>query len=193
MREAKSVYFEPEIRVKMLREVVYPVIYLSSWQTAEKISALFRHKLRVERSIAGITDDAEREELHHRLGQLYTSYVELVRDSSPEAEVDAERCECAVAAEFARIEAEREAEEPEEQVCIEELSPTVKWLEARVSMLWATAVKSLYALPFSADEIDQLDRELSHIERSLAAEPATQLKAAILDEIELIRVLLLAE
>jgi len=42
MRGYKTVFFEPEIRVKMLAELVYPVISRSAWQTEDKIRALFK-------------------------------------------------------------------------------------------------------------------------------------------------------
>lgn len=47
MREYKMLFFEHGLRVEMLKELVYPVIFRSSWQTGDKIHALFRHKLRV--------------------------------------------------------------------------------------------------------------------------------------------------
>jgi len=43
----------------MLKELVYPVIFRSSWQTEDKIRALFRHKLR--ESITELRDAKERE------------------------------------------------------------------------------------------------------------------------------------
>jgi hypothetical protein len=90
-----------------------------------------------------------------------------------------EQIACPVAAEFVRLEADKEAEE------VEAPSATLKWLEARVRMLWATAVHR--------GKIELIDRELSRIEPKLAAEPAPQVKAAIIEEIELIRALLLAQ
>jgi len=61
MRGYKKAFFEPEIRVEMLKELVYPVIFRSSWQIEDKIRALFRHKLRVDKSITELRDAKERE------------------------------------------------------------------------------------------------------------------------------------
>jgi len=102
MRGYKKVLFEPEIRVEMLKELVYPVIFRSSWQTEDKIRALRRHKLRVDKSITELRDAKEREKLCTILNELYTYYIALLGGSS----ADVEKCESAVTEEFERQEIE---------------------------------------------------------------------------------------
>lgn len=140
MHGYKNVFFEPEIRVEMLKELVYPVIFRSPWQTEDKIRALVRHKFRVDKSITVLRDANEREELRTNLNELYTYYIALLGVSS----ADVEKCESEVTEEFERLEREANSDIPAKSESAEKVSTSVKRLNARVGMLQAHAVKRAY-------------------------------------------------
>ena len=192
MRGDKTVFFEPEIRVKMLAELVYPVISRSAWQTEDKIRALFRHKLRVDKSITELKDATatEREDLCATLNALYAYYIALLGVSS----ADVENCESAVKEEFKRIEIEVKAAIPSyKSEFAEEVSTSVKWMEARVGMLRAHTMKKSYThQSFTEDELAKFVRDLDGIETKLSEEPHSQVKRDLYVEIERVRELLLS-
>ncbi len=190
MRGYKTVFFEPEIRVKMLAELVYPVIFRSAWQTEDKIRALFRHKLRVDKSITELRDATDREDLCATLNALYTYYIALLGVSS----ADVENCESAVKEEFKRIEIEVKAAIPSSKnEFAEEVSTSVKWMEARVGMLRAHTMKKSYMhQSFTEGELAKFIRDLDSIETKLSEEPHSQVKRDLYVEIERIRELLLS-
>ncbi|MEA2075318.1 MAG: hypothetical protein U9O85_06245 [Euryarchaeota archaeon] len=189
MREYKTVFFEPEIRVKMLAELVYPVIFRSAWQTEDKIRALFRHKLRVDKSITELRDATDREDLCATLNALYTYYIALLGVSS----ADVENCESAVKEEFKRIEIEVKAVILSKSKFAEDVSTSVKWMEARVGMLRAHTMKKSYMhQSFTEDELATFVRDLDSIETKLSEEPHSQVKRDLYVEIERIRELLLS-
>ena len=190
MRGYKTVFFEPEIRVKMLAELVYPVISRSAWQTEDKIRALFRHKLRVDKSITELRDATKREDLCATLNALYTYYIALLGVSS----ADMENCESAVKEEFKRIEIEVKAVIPSSKnEFAEEVSTSVKWMEARVGMLRAHTMKKSYMhQSFTEGELATFIRNLDSIETKLSEEPHSQVKRDLYVEIERIRELLLS-
>lgn len=192
MRGDKTVFFEPEIRVKMLEELVYPVIFRSAWQTEDKIRALFRHKLRVDKSITELKDATatEQEDLCATLNALYAYYIALLRVPT----ADVENCERAVKEEFKRIEIEVKAAIPSyKNGFAEEVSTSVKWMEARVGMLRAHTMKKSYThQSFTEDELAKFVRDLDRIETKLSEEPHSQVKRDIYVEIERVRELLLS-
>ncbi|MDI6884906.1 MAG: hypothetical protein QMD22_00870 [archaeon] len=190
MNEYKTVLFEPRLRVKMLEELVYPSIFRSSWQEEEKIRALFRHKLRVAESIKGIGDAEEREELCNALNALYSYYLALIGCSSSEVE----KGESAVKEEFKRIEIEVKAYIPAQSESAEEVTASVRWIKARLGMVWAQLVKNASMHhPFTEDELDKFKKDLNRIELKLSEQPNSQAKVDIGEEIKRLRELLLSE
>ncbi len=188
MHGYQKVFFEPKIRIKMLEELVYPTIFRASWQPEDKIRALFRHKLRVERSIQEIRDAKEQKELSTQLRDLYAYYLNLMGCSS----ADVANCESAVKEEFERLNVTAKAAIPAPYETTVRVSPTVKWIEARVEMLWAQVVKNAYMRQsFVGDELDKFERDLQSIEKKMSEEPDSQIKRAIREKIGLIRDLLL--
>ena len=188
MEEFKKVFFEPRVRVKMLEEVVYPSIFRASWHGEEKIRALFRHKLRVAESIKGIEDAEEREELCNALNALYSYYITLIGCSSG----DVERGESAIEEEFKRMELEAQACIPLQSESTDEVTASLRWIKARVEMVWAQVVKNAYLhQPFTEDELATFKKDLDRMELKLSEEPNSQVKADICVEIERIRELLL--
>ena len=188
MDEFKRVLFEPKVRIKMLRELVFPSIFQSSWQKEEKIRALCRHKLRVAKGINGIGDPHEREELCNTLDALYSHYIALIGISS----VELEEGERAVKEEFERLETVAHACIPPPSESEAEASATVKWIKARISMLRAQVAKNVYMhRPFTEEELGQFKKELNRVEMKLAGEPNSHLKAEIYEEIDILRELLL--
>ncbi|MHC1600190.1 MAG: hypothetical protein ACXQS5_05140 [Candidatus Methanospirareceae archaeon] len=173
----------------MLAELVYPVIFQSPWQTEDKIRALFRHKLRVDKSITELEDATAREDLCATLNALYTHYIALLGVSS----ADVENCESAVKEEIKRIEIEVKAVIPTRSEFAEEVSTSVKWMKARVGMLRAHTMKKSYMhQSFTEEELAKFIRDLDSVETKLSEEPHSQVKVEIYEEIERIRELLLS-
>ncbi|RZN38719.1 MAG: hypothetical protein EFT35_04420 [Methanophagales archaeon ANME-1-THS] len=184
MDKSKTVFFEPKIRVKMLEELVFPSIFRSSWEKEDKIRALYRHKLRVATCIASIEDADDREDLSTVLDALYAHYLDLI-EVSPAEEEEGER---AVKEEFQRIERAVHAETPAQMVSEAEVSPAVKWIRARIGMLSAQVAKNVYLdHPFTEEELEHFKKELNRVERKLASEPDSQVKAELSEEIEVLR------
>lgn len=189
MPGSEEVLFEPEIRVKMLKTLVYPFILSTGWGTEGKIRALFRHKLRVTKSINELGDATERNELCIRLNDLYSYYIALT-GASP---TDVENCERAVEKEFKRLEDEADAGGKYNREATEEVSTSVRWLNARVGMLRAHVMKWTYLCQACSEvELTNFARELTRIEAKLSEEPDTQVKQDMCAEIERLRALLLS-
>lgn len=75
------------------------------------------------------------------LNELCTYYIALLGFSSE----DAKKCESAVTEEFERQEIEANSDIPTKaNPQKKEVSTSVKWLKARVGMLWAHTVKRAY-------------------------------------------------
>ena len=177
--------FDPRIRLKVLDELIYPSITRSSWRTEEeKIRALFRHKIRVGKSIGAIEDAQERKELYGDLDALYIYYLSFLTTSSAEVE----KCEREVKAEYEVVRTLQYKSEP-----VEEVTSSVNWIKARTGMLFAQVMKRAYMHRRSTrEELDRFEDELSSMERRLSNEPDSQVKADIFREIERVRVLLLS-
>jgi len=188
MDEFKKVIFEPKVRIKMLRELVFPSIFRASWDKEDKVRALCRHKLRVAQSIKGIGDLQEQETLCNTLDELYSQYITLMGVSS----IELDEGERAVEEEFEKLEIDAHARIPLRGGLEAEASATVKWIKARIGMLWAQVAKNVYLHhPFTQDELDQFKKELNRVERKLAGESNSQTKTEIAEAIELLRELLL--
>ncbi len=55
MHEYGIAIFDTRTRIKELEELIYPSIFYSSWRTErEKIRAMYRHKIRIGKSIVEI-------------------------------------------------------------------------------------------------------------------------------------------
>ncbi|MCK4475437.1 MAG: hypothetical protein KAU16_01790 [Methanophagales archaeon] len=191
MREYRIAIFDPRIRINVLEELIYPSIFYSSWRTEEeKIRAMYRHKIRIGKSIGGIGDAEEKEELYNSLDELYLNYIALFGFPS----VDVKKREAEVEAEVKNIEAKAyisvygPSESPEEVP----VSTSTKWIKARVGMLLAQVMKIPYIQEvYARGEFATLERDLSSLERKLFEEPDSQAKADVFEEIEKVRELLL--
>ena len=189
MPGSEKVLFEPEIRVRMLKKLVYPFILSAEWETDGKIRALYRHKLRVTKSINELGEATERDELCNRLNDLYSYYIALT-GASP---TDVANCESAVEEEFRRLEEETKATSGYKREATEEASTSVKWMNARVGMLRAHVVKWTYLCQACSEvELTNFARELTRIEAKLSEEPDTRIKQDICAEIERLRALVLS-
>lgn len=189
MPGSEKVLFEPGIRVRMLKKLIYPFILSSEWEPDGKIRALYRHKLRVARSISDLGDATERDDLCTGLDDLYSQYIALI-GASPK---DVENCERAVKEELKQLEEAPKAASGHKREAPEEVSASVKWLNARVGMLRAHMVKWTY-LCQACSEVELLNfaRELARLEAKLSDEPDTRVKRAICAEIEQLRARLLS-
>jgi uncharacterized protein YjiS (DUF1127 family) len=184
MDEFKTVFFEPKIRVKMLEELVFPSIFRSSWDKEDKIRALYRHKLRVAACIERMRNADEQEDLCNTLDALYAHYLALI-GISPAEEEEGER---AVKEEEKRIERVVHAGIPAQSGSEAEVSAAFKWIKARIGMLSAQVEKNVYLHhPFTEEEVDHFKKELKRVERKLASESNSQLKAELYEEIEILR------
>lgn len=184
MEELRTVSFEPKIRVKMLAELVFPSIFRASWEKGDKIRALYRHKLRVATCIAGIEDTVEREDLNTLLDTLYAEYLTLL-EVSPAEEEEGER---AVQEEFQKMKQAAQPEVPAQPVSEAEVSPAVKWIKARLGMVTAQVAKSMYLHHrFTDEEVEHFKKELNRIEKKLASEPESPVKAELCERIEVLR------
>lgn len=191
MREYRIAIFDPRIRINVLAELIYPSIYYSSWRTEEeKIRAMYRHKIRIGKSIERMGDIEEKEELYNSLDELYLNYIALFGFSS----VEVKKREAEVEAEVKNIEAKAYisvyglSKSPEEVP----VSTSTKWIKARVGMLLAQVMKIPYIQEvYAQGEFAMLERDLSSLERKLFEEPDSQVKADIVEEIEKVRELLL--
>jgi len=193
MREYRIAIFDPRIRIHTLEELIYPAIFYSSWRTEkEKIRAMYRHKIRIGKSIERIGDAEEKEELYSSLDELYLHYVALFGFSS----VEVEKCEAEVEEEVREIEikpypspyVDVPGELPEEVP----VSASTKWIKARAEMLLAQVRKRCFMhLVYAREELAMIEDDLSNLERKLFEEPDSQVKADIIEEIEKTRELLL--
>ncbi len=186
MREYRIAIFDPRIRINVLEELIYPSIFYSSWRTEEeKIRAMYRHKIRVGKSIERVEDAAEKGELYDSLDELYLNYVALFGFSA----VDVKKCETEVEAEVRETETKPSAFVPAESTAE---SVSTKWIKARAEMLLAQVLKRFYMhMVYARDELAMLEDDLSSLERKLFEEPDSQVKADIIEEIEKARELLL--
>ena len=190
MREYRIAIFDPGIRIKVLAELIYPSIFYSSWRTeAEKIRAMYRHKVRIGKSIERMAEVEEKEELYNSLDELYLNYIALFGFSS----VEVKKREAEVEAEVKNIEAKAYiyVYEPSESLEEVPVSTSTKWIKARVGMLLAQVMKMPYTQEvYARGEFATLERDLSSLERRLFEEPDSQMKADIVEEIEKVRELL---
>ena len=68
---------DPRKRIRALQELVYPSIIHSKWGAEDKIRALYRHKIRVLRTIERLEDADEKRNLNKDLEELYSQYIAL--------------------------------------------------------------------------------------------------------------------
>jgi len=189
MHEYEIAIFDPRTRIKVLEELIYPSIFHSTWRTEEKIRAMYRHKIRIGKGIDRIGDAEEKEELNDSLDALYLNYVALFGFSS----VEVEKCEAEVEAEVKKIEAKAYfyAYASGESAAEVFVSSSTKWVKARVDMLLAQVMKKSYTHQvYAREELAMRVVDLSSLERKLFAEPDSEVKADIIEEIEKVRELL---
>ncbi len=180
--------FDPRTRTKALEEVIYPAILHSMWQTENKICAMYRHKIRIEKSIERIEDAEKREELYSRVNDLYLNYIALLGF----APVEVRKCEAEVEKEDIRAKICTHAREHGESS--EEVPTTTRWIKAHVKMLLALSLKKSYTQQvYTRKERIPLEEYLMDLERKLAAESDSQVKADIAADIERVRELLIGE
>jgi len=188
MHEDRIAIFDPRIRINVLEELIYPSIFYSTWRTEkEKIRAMYRHKIRIGKSIERVGDAEEKEKLYGSLDELYLNYVALFGFSS----VEVKKCETEVEEEvreirtyppaYAHVSGESQEEVP--------VPASTKWIKARVEMLLAQVFKISYA-HMAQSGLTTLESDLSSLERKLFEEPDSQVKG-IIEEIEKARELLL--
>jgi len=149
---------------------------------------MYRHKLRIGKSIERIEDVEEREELYNSLSELYLNYVALFGLPS----VKVKKCEAEVKEEVKNIEYKSPVYGPGESPEEVSASTSTKWIKARVEMLLAQVLKKSYThLVYAREELAMLEGDLNSLERKLFEEPDSQVKADIIEEIEKVRQLLL--
>ncbi len=191
MHEYGIAIFDTRTRIKELEELIYPSIFYSSWRTErEKIRAMYRHKIRIGKSIVEtIGGVEEKEELSDSLDSLYLDYVALFGFSS----VEVKKCEAEVEAEVKKIEAKAYfyAYASGESAAEVYVSNSTKWVKARVAMLFAQVMKKSYTHQvYARGELAMLKMDLGSLERKLSEEPDSQIKADIMEEIEKVKELL---
>ena len=180
--------FDPRTRTKTLEEVIYPAILHSMWQTEDKICAMYRHKIRIEKSIERIEDAEKREELYSRVNDLYSNSIAMLGFASAEVR----KCEAEVEKEDIRAKVCTHAREHGESS--EEVPTTTRWIKAHVKMSLALTLKKSYTQQvYTRKERIMLEEDLIDLERKLAAEPDSQVKADIAADIERVRELLIGE
>ncbi len=191
MHEYGIAIFDTRTRIKELEELIYPSIFYSSWRTErEKIRAMYRHKIRIGKSIVETSGDVEeKEELSDSLDSLYLDYVALFGFSL----VEVKKCEAEVEAEVKKIEAKAYfyAYASSESAAEVYVSSSTKWVKAHVGMLFAQVMKKSYTHQvYTRGELAMLKMDLGSLERKLSEEPDSQIKADIMEEIEKVKELL---
>ena len=182
----RSDILDPRKRIRALQELVYPSIIHSMWSTEDKIRALYRHKIRVVKTIERLQDEDAKRELNRDLEALYSKYIALFGFET----VEVRKYE---------LEVEREQEDIEAQPAVtptpgEEVSvPTsTRWIKARVRMIMAQVLKRcIVKRAYTEDELAILVDNLYTLEGKLSLEPDTPEKADIFEDIDKVKELLL--
>ncbi|RJS77131.1 hypothetical protein CW713_10555 [Methanophagales archaeon] len=174
--------FDPGKRIKALEEVIYPSILYSFWRTEEKIRTMYRHKIQLEKTLELVEDAENRAELYRRLEDIYDDYVTRFGF----APVERRKCE----AEVKKEQEDMHAHTLETTESPEVVSISTRWMKAHVDMILAQAIKKTYTQQAWKE---QLQNDLSHIERKLMREPDSQLKADVVACIARVRELLISE
>ena len=173
---------DPRKRIRALQELVYPSIIHSKWGAEDKIRALYRHKIRVLRTIERLEDADEKRNLNKDLEELYSQYIALFGFEV----VEIRKYE---------LEVEREQEDIEVQPPIahsESVPTSTRWIKARVGMIMAQVLKmSIMNRAYAVDELATLVDDLYTLEGRLSLEPDTQEKADIFEDIDKVKELLL--
>ena len=179
---------DPRKRIRALQELVYPSIIHSKWDAEDKIRALYRHKIRVVKTIERLEDVEEKKELNKDLEKLYSQYIaffgfEVVEIRKYELEVEREQED---------IEAQHAITHSESEEVPAPVPTSTLWIKARVRMIRAQVLKRSIVNPtYAADELATLVDDLYTLEGKLSLEPDTQEKADIFEDIDKVKELLL--
>ena len=179
---------DPRKRIRALQELVYPSIIHSKWGAEDKIRALYRHKIRVVKTIERLEDVEEKKELNKDLEELYSQYIaffgfEVVEIRKYELEVEREQED---------IEAQHAITHSESEEVPAPVPTSTLWIKARVRMIMAQVLKRSIVNPtYAADELATLVDDLYTLEGKLSLEPDTQEKADIFEDIDKVKELLL--
>lgn len=179
---------DPRKRIRALQELVYPSIIHSKWGAEDKIRALYRHKIRVVKTIERLEDVEEKKELNKDLEKLYSQYIaffgfEVVEIRKYELEVEREQED---------IEAQHAITHSESEEVPAPVPTSTLWIKARVRMIMAQVLKRSIVNPtYAADELATLVDDLYTLEGKLSLEPDTQEKADIFEDIDKVKELLL--
>ena len=179
---------DPRKRIRALQELVYPSIIHSKWGAEDKIRALYRHKIRVVKTIERLEDVEEKKELNKDLEKLYSQYIaffgfEVVEIRKYELEVEREQED---------IEAQHAITHSESEEVPAPVPTSTLWIKARVRMIRAQVLKRSIVNPtYAADELATLVDDLYTLEGKLSLEPDTQEKADIFEDIDKVKELLL--
>jgi len=179
---------DPRKRIRALQELVYPSIIHSKWGAEDKIRALYRHKIRVVKTIERLEDVEEKKELNKDLEKLYSQYIaffgfEVVEIRKYELEVEREQGD---------IEAQHAITHSESEEVPAPVPTSTLWIKARVRMIRAQVLKRSIVNPtYAADELATLVDDLYTLEGKLSLEPDTQEKADIFEDIDKVKELLL--
>jgi len=179
---------DPRKRIRALQELVYPSIIHSKWGAEDKIRALYRHKIRVVKTIERLEDVEEKKELNKDLEELYSQYIaffgfEVVEIRKYELEVEREQED---------IEAQHAITHSESEEVPAPVPTSTLWIKARVRMIRAQVLKRSIVNPtYAADELATLVDDLYTLEGKLSLEPDTQEKADIFEDIDKVKELLL--
>ena len=179
---------DPRKRIRALQELVYPSIIHSKWDAEDKIRALYRHKIRVVKTIERLEDVEEKKELNKDLEKLYSQYIaffgfEVVEIRKYELEVEREQED---------IEAQHAITHSESEEVPAPVPTSTLWIKARVRMIMAQVLKRSIVNPtYAVDELATLVDDLYTLEGKLSLEPDTQEKADIFEDIDKVKELLL--
>jgi len=179
---------DPRKRIRALQELVYPSIIHSKWDAEDKIRALYRHKIRVVKTIERLEDVEEKKELNKDLEELYSQYIaffgfEVVEIRKYELEVEREQED---------IEAQHAITHSESEEVPAPVPTSTLWIKARVRMIMAQVLKRSIVNPtYAVDELATLVDDLYTLEGKLSLEPDTQEKADIFEDIDKVKELLL--
>jgi len=179
---------DPRKRIRALQELVYPSIIHSKWGAEDKIRALYRHKIRVVKTIERLEDVEEKKELNKDLEELYSQYIaffgfEVVEIRKYELEVEREQED---------IEAQHAITHSESEEVPAPVPTSTLWIKARVRMIMAQVLKRSIVNPtYAVDELATLVDDLYTLEGKLSLEPDTQEKADIFEDIDKVKELLL--